>query len=161
MDERFINFTMSVTHAYKTIQQIKKHESTSLGIKGIHIMCVYFLSTHSDGLTVTELSTLCCEDKAATSRTVDNLIKMGYITDHTANRQKRKWRSKLFLTTSGAKLVGNMKHIIAELINHLDYSFTAEEMKTFYKIFFTINDRLEKYCDLLKKDGFQNAMENP
>ena len=64
---------MAVTRAYKYVQQIKKHESATFGIKGIHVMCMVALGKSEEGLTVTELAARCCEDKAAISRTVDNL----------------------------------------------------------------------------------------
>ena len=157
MDERFLNFTMSVTRAYKAIKQIKKHKSNSLGIKGVHIMCMYFLAANPDGLTVTELSELCCEDKAAISRTTENLVQLGYVTDRTTEPPKRKWRHKLYLTETGIELEHTIDRMISELINNLDYSFTAKEMETFYKVFVTLTERLVEYNDQLESEDPQHT----
>ena len=54
MRDRFELFTMAVTRAYKYVQQIKKHESATFGIKGIHVMCMVALGKSEEGLTVTE-----------------------------------------------------------------------------------------------------------
>ena len=102
MRDRFELFTMSVTRAYKYIQQIKKHESATFGIKGIHVMCMVALGKYPEGLTVTELAASCCEDKAAISRTVDSLAEKGYIVYEEA-QARRRWRSKIMLTGSGPR----------------------------------------------------------
>ena len=48
-------------------------EMTELGLKGTHVMCLFFLHHTPEGLTAAQLCQLCAEDKAAISRTIATL----------------------------------------------------------------------------------------
>ena len=63
--EVFINTINQINHS---IQVIKNNEMIKYDLKGNHVMCLYQLRQHKDGLTSTELARLCGEDKAAISR---------------------------------------------------------------------------------------------
>ena len=146
MDKKFELFVMSVTRAYKYITQIKKMDSSTFGIKGIHVMCMVFLGMHPEGLTVSELTALCCEDKAAISRVVDSLVRLGYICDDRVDG-KRRWRSKLLLTEEGSKKAGQMFEHINKMVDFISDSFTAEDELHFYKTFSKVNDNLARYIE--------------
>ena len=68
MIHRFEQLTTGVSQIYKNIQRIKKLEMRSLGLKGTHVMCLYFLHSHAEGLTAADLCALCKENKAGISR---------------------------------------------------------------------------------------------
>lgn len=150
MRDRFEIFSITVTRAYKYIQQIKKHESVTFGIKGIHVMCLFFLGKHPQGLTVTELSTLCYEDKAATSRSLDSLAEKGYIT-YEKSDAKRRWRSKVTLTDEGSRVAGEVQGVIHDIVEKIGEGISEEQAVEFYRMFSTINRRLEKYCEELER----------
>ena len=143
MEDKFELFVMSVTRAYKYISQIKKHESGTFNIKGIHVMIMVFLAKHEDGLTVSELTTLCCEDKAAISRAVDSLAEKGYIVDNSDT--KRRWRSKLLLTELGRSQSEKMFSLINDIVGAISNGLSYEDELHFYKTFTRINDNLSKY----------------
>lgn len=148
MRDRFELFTISVTRAYKYIQQIKKHESATFGIKGIHVMCIVALGKYPEGLTVTELAASCCEDKAAISRTVDSLAEKGYVTYEEA-QARRRWRSKVKLTEKGQEVTKGVEQLIEEIVGKIRGELTTEQETAFYRIFRCINDRLAEYCEKL------------
>lgn len=148
MRDRFELFTMAVTRAYKYVQQIKKHESATFGIKGIHVMCMVVLGRSEDGLTVTELSARCCEDKAAISRTVDNLAEKGYVT-YEETESKRRWRTKVTLTDRGKEITRGVDVLIDDIVRKIKGNLTTEQEAVFYKVFSAINDRLAEYCEML------------
>ena len=88
---RFTEFTTSIVTAYKKVQQIKKiqtEEYAVFGIRAAHVMYLYYMGLHPDGLTVTELANLCCEDKAATSRGIDYLVEKAIATMKRTKRAK-------------------------------------------------------------------------
>lgn len=150
MRDRFELFTISVTRAYKYIQQIKKHESATFGIKGIHVMCMVALGKYPQGLTVTELASSCCEDKAAISRTVDSLAEKGYITYEEA-QARRRWRSKVILTEKGREVAKGVEQLIEEIVGKIKGELTTEQEVAFYRMFSLINDRLAEYCEKLER----------
>lgn len=143
--ERFECFTTAVSRAYKCVQRIKNAETERMGLKGTHVMCLYYLGKSPDGLTASELCKLCNEDKAAVSRTILDLTEKGYITSAEAD-PKRKYRAKLALTESGRKRNTEIKQAIARAVDKASEGLDQTERECFYKVFFTITDNLEKLC---------------
>ena len=93
MLQRFQSFVTGVTQCYKSIQKIKATEMTEFGLKGTHVMCLFYLSQHPEGLTAAQLSQMCAEDKAAISRTLAVLQERDYI-----QAGEKKYRAPLCLT---------------------------------------------------------------
>lgn len=151
MVELFETFAMSVTRAYKYLSQIKKHESGTFDIKGIHVMSMVYLEKHPEGLTVSELASMCCEDKAAVSRTIDSLAIKGYVTYSEADA-KRRWRSKIILTQEGLNQARDMKCLISAVVSQIRNGITAEEELIFYKVFARINTNLAKYISAIESN---------
>ena len=79
MINRFEKLTSGISQIYKGIQKIKKHKMSSLGLKGTHVMCLYHLSLHEEGLTATDLCNLCGEDKAGISRILADLKAQNFL----------------------------------------------------------------------------------
>ena len=79
MLNRFEEFVTGITECHRYIQRIKSMEMTELGLKGNHVMCLYYLARSPEGLTAAQLCALCCEDKAAISRTLAELENKGYL----------------------------------------------------------------------------------
>ena len=97
--DRFETFTALVTGISRTIRKIKNEEMVEFHLKGPHVSCLYYLYKN-ETLTAKELSELCEEDKANMSRTVEYLIKGGYIAKRTACR----YRAPLSLTEEGKRI---------------------------------------------------------
>ena len=108
MIERFDAFVTGITTCYKYIQKIKSIEMTDLGLKGNHVMCIFYLNRNDKGLTAAELSQLCGEDKAAISRTLGRLQEEGYV-----KSGEKKYRAPLHLTESGKKIAQYVDNLIS------------------------------------------------
>jgi len=145
MNEKFEAFTSAVTRAYKCIHKIKSREAEGLGLRGNHIMLMYYLGQNPDGLTGSQLCQLCNEDKAAISRTVVELTRMGYIAS-TESAPRRKYRSRLILTDTGLEINKNLTDCIARAVSSASFGFDDNERQCFYKVFLTITDNLEAIC---------------
>lgn len=79
MEERFETFTVLIARISRSIKRIKAEEMADFELKGPHVSCLYYLS-QQDSMTASELCERCDEDKAAISRSLDDLEKNGYIT---------------------------------------------------------------------------------
>ena len=137
MRERFNEFTTLVVSAYKKMKKIKKQQSCvydTLNIRGPHVMCLYYLGKHPEGLTITELATLCYEDKAATSRTVDYLIEKKYLINE-EDDVKRRWRSKIKLTPEGSEVVKTINKVISKASVVVTADIPEEDLECFYRVF--------------------------
>ncbi len=130
MLKRFEAFVTGISTCYKSIQKIKSAEMNKFGIglKGTHMMCIFFLHMNPDGLTASHLSKLCSEDKAAISRAVATLQQEGYVSSH-----EKKYRDMLHLTKSGEELALKLDTLISQWVSTGGDGLTQEERDIFYK----------------------------
>ena len=138
MIQRFDAFVSGITSCYKYIQRIKSMEMTEFGLKGTHVMCMYYLCQNPGGLTASQLCGLCAEDKAAISRTVSELKSRGYIT----TLSEKAYRAMLTLTAAGQEVARKFDHLIEGWVSTGGDGLSDEERSDFYKTLSTITDNL-------------------
>ncbi len=149
VQDRFRLFTTSITRAYKSINRIKNHETRDKGLKGIHVMCMYFLGQSQNGLTSAELARECSEDKAAISRTVAFLTDNGYV-EPACKVGAKNYKAALVLTEAGKKVNSALEDCIKKAVDNASQGLSDEDREKFYRIFLSITDNLEKYCAQLE-----------
>ena len=79
MEKRFERFAAAVLEMNRYLQRIKEQEMRRFGLRSAHTMCIFYLGQHPEGLTVTQLTEICREDKAAVSRNLSELSRMGLV----------------------------------------------------------------------------------
>ena len=131
MLNRFGAFVTGITACYKHIQRIKAMEMTELGLKGTHVMCLFYLHHTPDGLTAAQLCQLCDEDKAAISRTLGELEARGCL--HTQATGGKKYRATLTLTAEGEALAVKMDHLIENWVTLGGEGLTQSQREDFYR----------------------------
>lgn len=142
MIERFELFTTTIGQIYKNLQRIKMQEMAEFQLKGIHVMCLLELNRNKEGLTVTQLSAFCGEDKAAISRTVSDLMKQGLVT---ADSEK-KYRAPLLLTSDGQTTADRIDEMVTEAVL-AGGGLSEQERVNLYKALTTISDNLKHYLN--------------
>ena len=128
MVQRFQSFVTGITICHKYIQKIKNAEMTEFGLKGTHVMCLFYLHHHPQGLTAAQLCRLCGEDKAAISRTLAVLQSRGFILSG-----EKKYRANLQLTEAGQQVAGQMEGLIEQWVGLGGSGLTEQERDTFYR----------------------------
>ncbi len=139
MINRFQSFVTGITICYKYIQRIKNAEMTEFGLKGTHVMCVFFLHHNPEGLTAAELCQLCAEDKAAISRTLSTLQEKGYI-----QSGEKRYRAKITLTEKGLLLAKQVDEVIEQWVGFGGDGLQEEERENFYHALELIADNLKQ-----------------
>ena len=147
MIQRFDAFVSGITSCYKYIQRIKSMEMTEFGLKGTHVMCLYYLRQNPAGLTASQLCGLCAEDKAAISRTVSELRSQGYIT----SLSQKAYRAMLTLTSAGQEIARKFDHLIEGWVTIGGDGLSDEERSDFYKVLSTIADNLRSRIETESK----------
>ena len=147
MIQRFDAFVSGITSCYKYIQRIKSMEMTEFGLKGTHVMCLYYLRQNPAGLTASQLCGLCAEDKAAISRTVSELRSQGYIT----SLSQKAYRAMLTLTSTGQEIARKFDHLIEGWVTTGGDGLSDEERSDFYKVLSTIADNLRSRIETESK----------
>lgn len=142
MLQRFMDFIIGISVCYKHIQRIKATEMTEFGLKGAHGIYLFFLHHNPDGLTASQLSQLCGEDKAATSRGLAVLQEKGYI-----QTDEKKYRSNIRLTESGIEIAKKVDTIAEQWVTFGGDQLTNEERAAFYHSLKIISESLQKHYD--------------
>ncbi|MBD5132828.1 MAG: winged helix-turn-helix transcriptional regulator [Clostridiales bacterium] len=144
MEKIFENFTVSILKLNKLVQKIKLYEMEEYGLKAIHVMCGYYLYEHADGLTISELSKYCLEDKAAISRAVSTMRDKDL-----AAYDAKTYNGKITLTDKGKDFAIAVGHKADRAVNAGSADMTEEQRVEFYKTLGTIVDNLKDYYDKL------------
>ena len=142
MNQRFRSFVTGITVCYKYIQRIKSMEMTELGLKGTHVMCLFFLYQNLEGLTAAKLCQLCAEDKAAISRTLAFLQQEGYLVS-----SGHRYRANLTLTEKGAETARRVENLIDKWVCFGGDGLLEEDRATFYRVLEHISGNLRDTMD--------------
>lgn len=148
MRNRFESFAGYIVELNRCLQKIKELEMQQFALKANHTMCLYYLGKHPEGLTATQLTQLCREDKAAISRCMNQLMEKGLIRSDVST-SKRSYRTLNYLTQDGETLVEKMNQRIAAALSYGGNGLTDEQRTAFYDhmelILKNLSDYLEEY----------------
>ncbi len=149
MIDRFEDFTSYINQAYKYIIKIKAHEMKPFGLKAAHVMCLFHIGKHEEGLTAGELATLAMEDKAAISKTLAELKQRELILADDGGGT-RIYRAKYLLTEEGHKVYSVISRIIVRTVEECGHGLTSEERRIFYRALRIIVSNLKDYSAILE-----------
>lgn len=149
--DRFETFLTTVALINRSIQKIKSQEMAALGLRGTHVMCLYNLGKHTEGLTGAQLCVLCGEDKAAISRTTAELMEKGLLFSEQVG-EKRAYRAKLTLTSEGKKVVDYITDRVEAILEAAGKGMTEEKRTAMYDALKLIAENLQAQ---IEKEGSQ------
>ena len=144
MENRFEKFSIAVLELNRCLQRIKDLEMRKFGLRSAHTMCVFYLGQHPEGLTVTQLSEICREDKAAASRCLSQLAQRELVVSD-APRNLRAYRNPYRLTEKGRILAKQVDERVAEALRWGGKGLTEEQRENFYASAQIILDNLSRY----------------
>lgn len=142
--DRYATFSGSILELNRYLQRIREIEMKPLGLHANHVMALHFLGKNPQGMTMTELTTACHEDKAAVSRCLSQLTERGYVATEPGH-SGRHYRTKLYLTESGRKLSEEVAAKIDAAVNGGGAGLTDEQRDCFYSAMSRIVDNLSQY----------------
>lgn len=148
MEKIFENFTVSVLKLNKLVQRIKQFEMREYKLKSVHVMCIYYLNEHREGLTASELMRLTYEDKAAISRALRQLLDYGYV-----KYDIKKYNSLITLTADGVRIADYVSLKADNAVKAGSAEFSEEERVFFYKSLAQITENLKHYYEELIKNN--------
>lgn len=152
--ERFETFTLLVAKLSRSIKRIKAEEMAKFQLKGVHVSCLHYLSMEEE-MTAGELCERCEEDKAAVSRSLEQLEKAGYIACDRA--PGRRYRAPLRLTEEGRSVCRAINERIEDIVAEASAGLREEERQTMYRALGQISANLEAICG----EGKDERTKNP
>ena len=150
MEERFETFTVLIARISRSIKRIKAEEMAEFGLKGPHVSCLYYLSRCGE-MTAAELCERCDEDKAAISRSLDDLEKNGYIT--CASGAGKRYKSPLRLTEKGRAVGRAIGEKSTRIVDAASEGLSERERQTLYRALALISGNLESIYSGRKTEG--------
>ena len=141
MKQRFETFVTAITQINRSIQRLKTMEMADFGLKGTHVMCLYQLQQHEEGLTSVQLTQFCDEDKAAISRTIAELREKGLV--NVPESGGRRYRVQITLTDAGRAVARKMDPKIIDAVLTAAQGYTEQERETFYRVLLKIAENLQ------------------
>lgn len=142
--DRFETFTGAILELSRYVQKLKDSEMKHFGLRANHVMCLYFLGKHQEGLTVTELAEACKEDKAAVSRCLAQLLERQLV-EGNFPENKRSYRTKICLTETGRELVQKMYERVDAIMLGGSSGLTDEQRTGLYSTLEIIIRNLSGY----------------
>ena len=143
MSNRFEDFVGIISNIYKNIDKVKKSKMKEFGLSGNHVMCLYYLAQHPEGLTAAELCQLISVDKAATSRTLSELVEKDFVYYPDLEGQK-KYRVKAVLTEKGFSVTQQIDDIISEIVDNVGKDLSEGDRESMYRSLNFISTNLEQ-----------------
>lgn len=141
MEERYETFTVLIARINRSIKRVKSAEMAEFQLKGPYVSCLYYLSL-TDGLTAAAICERCDEDKAAISRSLDDLEKSGYITCESSTG--RRYRAPLHLTERGRAVCRGINERIDRIVDSASQGLSEAERKSMYRALTLISENLEQ-----------------
>lgn len=138
MKERFETFTVLIAKISRNIRRIKNQEMAEYGLRSVHSSCLYYLYSVK-GLTATDLSERCEEDKATISRALDFLEENEFITCE--SKHAKRYNSPLYLTEKGKEVGKKIADKINSVLDRVE--LTEEQRVEFYRSLTVVSDSLE------------------
>lgn len=141
--ERFREFSGLVSRAEKALQRVKTENVKDYGLRGVHVSCLLALHERPEGLTATELASVCGVDRAQISRVMAELRGLDLVCEASPG-PRRRYRGALELTEEGRAAAAEMAGIVDEKLQRVSGDIPPEELTVFYRVFGAIVERLEK-----------------
>ena len=158
-DIRFEKFALLIDGAQKCIQKFKSNIAQELGVKSVHVLWIYELYIHPDGLTSAELAVRSNIDPSLISRELATLKRRGYITKETTPG-KRTYNARSTLTNDGKALAYKIDENALEVQSRVNAGLTNQELATFYLVLERLHSNLNEYTDEFESTKERNALEN-
>lgn len=144
MNESFEKFSFYITRIYQEIQQLKIREMKKYGLKGSHVMCLYELYSHPEGITSSALAAACGINKAAVSRCLAVLEEKAFITVEAPPGQRR-YRTPILLTETGKAIAAALNRSIEASVMFSNTQISAADQEVFFRSLEKITENLKKY----------------
>ena len=141
-DIRFEKFALLIDGVQKCIQKFKNSIAPELGIKSVHVLWIYELFVHPEGLTSAELAVRSNIDPSLISRELASLKRRGYITKE-VTPGKRTYNARITLTDEGKALAESIYQKALQVQNSVNEGVSKKELATFYTVLEKLRDNLD------------------
>ena len=153
--ERFEEFSSLISSVHGNIQKLKARYTTQFGLKAVHVLWLYLLRTHPEGMSASELAAAAQSNRSLVSREIDELFDKGIVFTQ-ENGSKRRYGWKLMLTDKGRELADIISAIAADIQKTVSRDISEEDLITFYQ---TLKVLANGFEELNQSSSIQEAID--
>lgn len=145
MISRFEQFTSAVAGINRCVQKIERTEMSKFGLKGPQTQCLVALSHYAEGITSSALREICNKDKAAISRTVADLERLGLV-ERICPRGNH-YRALLRLTPQGSQIAAQVQERAILAVDEASVGLSDAQREALCQMLETVARNLKDICD--------------
>lgn len=152
--ERFEEFSSLISGVHGNIQKLKARYTTQLGLKSVHVLWLYLLRSHPEGMSASELASAVQSNRSLISREIDTLFDKGIIfTEEYGDKRRYGW--KLRLTNKGNQLADIISAVATDTQDTVSRDIPEEDLITFYR---TLRTLANNFNELNKNNKIQEII---
>lgn len=144
MISRFEQFSTAISCIYRCIQKIERVEMAKFGLKGPHVQCLLAMKNYPDGITSTQLCSVCEKDKAAISRAIAELEREELVLRCCTGGNR--YRAQLKLTEEGSRIACHVDERVRIAVEKAGEGMDDASRKVFYSMLGLIASNLQTIC---------------
>lgn len=149
MQERLHEFLKRWNELERNIKKLKIMEAQKLGLKVADLMILLELS--QEGLSNADLSRRCDLDKAAVTRSLKELDKLGYI-HRFSNSSGKRYGSKLVLSPLGNQMMLDLSKTMDRIVKQSSADLSEQQRQQFYATLTEIAQNIRRLNQEKEKD---------
>lgn len=139
--DRFEIFSSSVMRLVRSVQALKARKMAEYDLKGTNAICLCRVLESENGLTATELATVCEIDKAQISRSMGELMEKGFVLKEAAG--EKRYKQKYCLTPMGRRAALDISRTFAEIEETVSQNISPSSLDHFYHTLYRLCDNFE------------------
>lgn len=139
--DRFEIFSASVMRLVRSVQALKARKMAEYDLKGTNAICLCRVLESEDGLTTTELATVCEIDKAQISRCMAELTEKGFVVREMG--EVRRYKQKYLLTPAGRHAALDISHTFFEIEETVSKNIPTAALDHFYHTLYKLCDNFD------------------
>lgn len=153
MLDRFSQFCTSIASIQRSILRIERVEMAKYGLKGPHANCLVAIARFPEGVTASRLCEICEKDKAAISRTLNELEQAGMILRE--QREGKRYRALLQLSEKGKEIAYSVNEKILLAVAKASEGYDKEKQQVFSRVLSMVAGNLQDIC----RDGLKVELD--
>lgn len=140
-ESHFELFTLTLSSILKSVKKLKDSRMSQFGLRGSHVMLLYQLGNHPEGLTPVDLAESGSVDKALISRTISDLQEKELVC---TLQSEKKYKVRLCLTPVGEEIAAYIAETVGKIQQQVSGEIPKEDLEVFYRTLFTLRDNFDK-----------------
>ncbi len=138
-------FYVTLADILKSVKKIKSQYMRRYDLRSSHVMVLYLLGRHPEGLTPTEIAEANAVDKALISRVTAELEERGLLSASVVPGGR--YRTRIYPTPQGLEIANAIASAATDIQRQVSTDIPPEDLEVFYRTLFTLQENFHRITD--------------